>query len=129
MLKIIANYGLSTEWDGPAFEETEIPLDGPLRLMAHEVAWGRFDDLECFCQTHGLPYVRTCDGFNGSWSAQKAIFDGTSNPRSYLVSQEGDILLPRSIFATFGSLAEIAAYYDEDAVTIPPLSIVDTGDA
>src|SRR3546814_8506405 len=40
---------LSTEWDGEPFTLDDMPENAPLSLMAHEVAWGRFEQLEAFC--------------------------------------------------------------------------------
>lgn len=78
LLDIIPAEGLSTEWDGEPFEPEEIPLDRPLSLMAHEVSDGQLKGLEAFCQTHGLRYARTCDGYAGSWGA--AIFSRLCRP-------------------------------------------------
>ncbi|MGY2736600.1 hypothetical protein [Sphingomonas sp. UYP23] len=33
--------GLSTKWDGPDFDATQVPFGAPLALYAHEVARGR----------------------------------------------------------------------------------------
>ena len=38
--------GLSTEWDSEIFSLAMFREGVPLELMAHEVAWGRFEQLE-----------------------------------------------------------------------------------
>lgn len=48
LVGLVVDQGLSLEWDGPDFDFTQFPDDGPLTLYAHEVAWGRLDDLEGF---------------------------------------------------------------------------------
>src|SRR3546814_2399353 len=58
LLAAIANEGLSTEWDGAPFAADQLACGVPVRLMAHEVAWGRLEALEAFCVTHGLPFAR-----------------------------------------------------------------------
>lgn len=50
--------GLSTEWDGEPFTLSMFREGVPLELMAHEVAWGRFEHLETWCVEHGLPFTR-----------------------------------------------------------------------
>src|SRR3546814_3647863 len=46
LVDLITDEGLSTEWDGPAFDAAQFPDDAPLMLYAHEVAWGRLDGLK-----------------------------------------------------------------------------------
>src|SRR3546814_11516427 len=53
-----SDLGLSTEWDGEPFAADQLACGEPVRLMAHEVAWGRLEALEAFCVTHGLPFAR-----------------------------------------------------------------------
>lgn len=43
---LIQEQGLSTEWDGETFTLAMFREGVPLELMAHEVAWGRFERLE-----------------------------------------------------------------------------------
>lgn len=50
--------GLSIEWDGEIFSLAMFREGVPLELMAHEVAWGRFEYLESWCVEHGLPFAR-----------------------------------------------------------------------
>jgi hypothetical protein len=63
--RIIGNECLSTEWDGPAFALSDLPTGEPLRLMAHEVAWGRLDLLAAFCVEQGLPFARWSGAYPG----------------------------------------------------------------
>jgi hypothetical protein len=41
LLTLISDEGLSTEFDGPKFELTELVSGEPLLLCAHEVSWAR----------------------------------------------------------------------------------------
>lgn len=56
--------GLSTEWDGETFTLALFREGVPLELMVYEVAWGRFERLESWCITLGLPFAR-CSGVEG----------------------------------------------------------------
>src|SRR3990167_6972259 len=60
---VIAGESLSIEWDGPAFESSHRTVGEPLELFANEVAWGKVEPLETFCQDHGLPYRFWAGGF------------------------------------------------------------------
>src|SRR3546814_20203347 len=48
-IALIEQQGLSTEWDGEAFTASDLTGNAALELMAHAVAWGRFEGLEAFC--------------------------------------------------------------------------------
>lgn len=61
--------GLSIEWDGEPFILAMFREGVPLELMAHEVAWGRFEHLETWCVEHGLPFARWSGVVNGAPSA------------------------------------------------------------
>src|SRR3546814_18696247 len=67
LVDLITDEGLSTEWDGPAFDAAQFPDDAPLMLYAHEVAWGRLDGLKAFCLTQALPFVRWSGGYPGQF--------------------------------------------------------------
>ena len=55
---IITAEGLSTEWNGEPFAPDQRTQDEPLRLFAHEVAWGQFEELEAWRVEHGVPFPR-----------------------------------------------------------------------
>lgn len=46
-------------------------------------------------------------------------------PRSFHVSADRDVLLSRETFQSFGSLAEVAAWYQAGNIAIPPRTIID----
>lgn len=71
LVDLFVDQGLSLEWDGPDFDFTQFPDDGPLTLYAHEVAWGRMDDLESFCVEYGLPFVRWSGGYPGQFGPER----------------------------------------------------------
>lgn len=82
LLDVIAVEGLSTDWDGSPFSGVQIQADSPIELFAHEVAGGSFDELESFCLSHALPFVRWCDGYpaNGARSASSSMAAASPDP-------------------------------------------------
>src|SRR3546814_12490323 len=76
-----SDLGLSTEWDGEPFAADQLACGEPVRLMAHEVAWGRLEALEAFCVTHGLPFARWSGAYAGQWGAERTVFTGSGEPQ------------------------------------------------
>lgn len=122
---IIAEEGLSTEWDGPAFDQSDLPNEAaPLELMAHEVAGGSFDLLETFCVEHGLPFSRSCDAYVGQWDGERVVFDGTGEPRSYLITCNDHVVIGQAEIRGLGSMDAIEAHFASAEIVIPPLTLV-----
>jgi hypothetical protein len=124
LLAIIELEGLSTEWDGEAFAANQLPEDGPLLLMAHEVAWGRFPELESFCIENGLPFARWSGAYAGQWGAERTVFTGTGEPQGYAADEDDYILIGRCTVERLGSIEAILAHFDAADFAIPPLAIV-----
>lgn len=124
-IESIQDEGLSVEWDGGDFEEHELPIDNALYLVAHEVPWGRFEQLEAFCVEHGLPFVRWSGGFIDQWDPERVVFTGTGEPQSFGVSEDDDVRIGRHTAEALGSFEAIIANFDAADFTVPPLIIVD----
>jgi len=122
---IVAEERLSTDWDGSDFIESVIPADGPLELMANEVAWGRFELLEQFCVTHCLPFVRWSGGYVGSWEAERVVFDGAGDQRSFTVTESDQVVITRGEARHLGTIEAIHAYFASADPCLPPLTIAD----
>lgn len=122
-IAIIVDEGLSTDWDAAGFDEDDIPENEPLELVARDVAWGRFVQLEAFCVAQGLLFASWCEGFSGSWEAERVVFDGTSEPRSYLVTGSDTLVLPFPEIRALGTLEAIEGHFRTANVTIPPLRV------
>lgn len=122
-IAIIVDEGLSTDWDAVGFDEDDIPENEPLELVARDAAWGRFAQLEAFCVAQGLPFARWCEGFTGSWEAERVVFDGTGEPRSYLVTSSDALVLPLPEIRSLGTLEAIEGHFRAANVTIPPLRV------
>lgn len=124
---LIAAEGLATEWDGEIFEPGHRTPGKPLQLFAHEVPWGRFEHLESWCVEHGVPFARWAGGYAGEWTAERVVFTGTGEPRSFTADEnDGVIFIDRGTIEQLGSIEAILAYFDAADTAVPPL-IVDEG--
>lgn len=77
---VIASEGLSTEWDGEPFEPGQRTEGEPLRLFAHEVAWGRFEELEAWCVEHRLPFARWSGAYGEQWVPSASCSPARASP-------------------------------------------------
>ena len=119
LLATIDFEGLSTEWDGEPFTADQLPENGPLRLMAHEVAWGRFEELEAFCIANGLPFARWSGGYGGQWGAERSVFAGIGEPRSFVADEDDCVLIDRASIERLGSIDAVLAHFDAADRPIP----------
>lgn len=120
---IIADEGLSTEWDGPEFEPCHRKVGEALCLFAHEVAWGRVDSLETWCAEHSLPFVRWSGGYPSQWGPERIVFRGEGAVHSYMVDENDQVVIDRHIVTQRGSIEAILAYFDEADFTVPALVV------
>lgn len=125
LAQIIADEGLSTEWDGEAFHPSQLTPGEPLQLYAHEVAWGMFAELEAWCRKHYVPYVRWSGGFGSEWGAERVVFDGLGDPRSYDADESDRVFVDRATVERLGSVEAILAHFDAADFTLPPLVVTD----
>jgi hypothetical protein len=123
LAELIAHEGLSTEWGGEPFDLAQLPDDGPLALMAHEVAWGRFEELEAFCVEIGLPFARWSGAYPCQWGAERTVFTGTGEPQGYAADEDDYILIGRCTAERLGSYAAIIAHFDAADFPVPPLVV------
>lgn len=124
LLAAIENEGLSTDWDGEPFVADQLVLNEPLMLMAHEVAWGHFGELEVFCIEQGLFFARWSGASHGQRGAQRRVFSGSGEPLSYTADEDDCILIDRSTAERLGSIEAIFARFDAADFAIPALVIV-----
>lgn len=128
LLAAIESEGLSTEWDGEPFAARQLPADGPLMLMAHEVAWGRFEELEAFCVANGLPFARWSGAYAGQWGAERIVFTGCGEPHGYAADEDDYILVGRCNVERLGSIEAVIAHFDAADFVVPPLAVVPDAD-
>lgn len=124
LAEIIADEGLSTEWDGAPFEP-QLREDGePLRLCAHEVAWGRFEHLEEFCDAERIAFARWSGAYPSEWDPERVVFTGDGEPQSFGASEDDDVRIGRHTAEALGSYDAIIANFDAADFAVPPLAIV-----
>lgn len=127
LAQLIADESLSTHWDGPWFTPQDHVPGQSLRLKAREVTGGMFDELEAWCIAMGLPFVRWCEAYPGSWSAERVVFAGDGEPRSYIADEEDQVLIDAATVEDLGSIEAIGDYFASAAFTVPPLIVEDIG--
>lgn len=125
LVALIADEGLASESADEPFEPDHCVPGKPLRLYAHEVAWGCFVDLEAWCIAKGLPFSRWSAGYGTQWSAERVVFTGAGDPRSYLTDEDDCVVIERGTVERLGSVPAILAYLDAADVAVPALTIVD----
>lgn len=122
-IAVIEQQGISTEWDGEPFSAGDLPENATLDLMAHEVAWGRFEELEAFCVRNALPFSRWSGTYPGQWGAERVVFTGSGEPQSYAADEDDYILIGRCTAERLGGFAAIIAHFDAADFAVPPLVI------
>ena len=120
---LIASEDLAIEWDGEPFEPHHHVPGEPLRLFAHEVAGGSFGDLESWCLSHGLPFVRWCGGYPGQWGPERVVATGDGSAVSYAVTEDDEVVISRSKVEMLGSFEAVIAHFDAAEFTVPPLVV------
>lgn len=123
LASIIADEGLSTEWDGEPFEPAHRSVGEPLHLYAHEVAWGRFEALESWCVEQKLPFARWSGGYGGQWGPERVVFIGEGEPTSYAADEDDRIVVVRDTIERLDSVEAVLAYFDAADVPVPPLVV------
>lgn len=122
-ITFIEQQRLSTEWDGEPFTASDLAGNAALDLMAHEVAWGRFEELEAFCVKNALSFSRWSGAYPGQWGAERVVFTGSGEPRSYAADEDDYILIGRCTAERLGGFAAIIAHFDAADFDVPPLVI------
>ena len=120
---VIAAEDLSTEWGGERFEPHQRTKGEPLRLFAHEVAWGRFEELEAWCVEHRAPFARWSGTYGGEWGAEGVVFTGSGEPTSYAADEDDRAMIDRDTAERLGSIDAIRAHFDAAEFEMPPLVI------
>ena len=123
LASVINGEGLSTDWDGEDFTLSQLVPDASLALMAHEVAWGRFEDLEAFCISEGLSFVRWSGAYGGQWGAERVVFTGVGEPVSFVADEEDRILIDRDTLERLGTIEAVRLHFDVADFVVPPLRI------
>ena len=123
LTQLVNDECLSTEWDGEPFDPSQLTPGEPLQLHAHEVAWGMFEELETWCRAHHVPYIRWSGGYGCEWGAERVVFDGADEPRSYDADENDRVFVDRATVERLGSVEAILAHFDAAEFALPPLAI------
>ena len=123
LTQLITDEGLSTEWDGEPFDPSQLTPGEPLRLYAHEVILGTFEELEVWAEEQNVPYIRWSGGYGSEWGAERVVFDGANEPRSYDADENDRILIDRATVERLGSIEAILAHFDAADFRLPPLTL------
>ena len=124
----IAAEDLSVEWDGEAFAPDALIEGEPLRLYAHEVPWGMFDQLEQFCCDNRIPHRRWSGAYPGSFGAQRIVYDGTTGPLNYDVDDDDHLVVHARAIEQLGSMRAIRRYLKAAEIDMPALVLTDAPD-
>jgi hypothetical protein len=125
LLEAIALEHLWSDWDAGSFAESDFTPGAPLRLVGHDVRHGELDTLEAFCRETGLSYIRWAGGCVGAFSAERVVFTGSGEPRSYGVDEEDDLIMTLEAIRRLGSIEAIEAHFDGAEREPEPLFLAD----
>lgn len=114
---------LSTEWGGELFDRDQFPQDEPLRLFAHEVRNGEIGEVEDFCCSNDLPFVRW-SGASGSFDAELVIWTGEGERHSFTADDNQKIVLGADEARELGSFEAITAHFAEGDYEPPTFQVV-----
>lgn len=123
MVQLIVRARLHVDWDGPLFEPSLLDIGVPLFLHAYDVAGGHFPELEEYCVDHDIAFARWSGASFGAFAAERVVFTGTGEPRSFTADEDNRILLLRDTAQLLGSYDAVLAYFDDADFIIPPLVI------
>lgn len=112
------------DWEGTPFSIEDLPIDAPLALMASEVAWGRFDEIDEFCRHNGLMFVRWAGGCSGSFAPERVVFDGESEC-TFAVTDDDEVVISHDDVRRLGTIEAIEAHFANADFALPPLILVD----
>ncbi len=114
----------ATDWEGTPFSIEDLPIDAPLALMANEVAWGRFDEIEAFCHQNDLMFARWAGGCSGSFGPERVVFDGKSE-RTFAVTDDDEVMISRDDVRRLGTIEAIEVHFADADFAVPPLILLD----
>lgn len=122
---LIANEGLSLDWDSEPFVPDQRVEGKPLQLCAYDVPWGIFEALEQYCCDNHIAYRRWSGACPGSFGAERIIYDGRSGPYNYDVNDDDLVMLTVQTIEQLGSMRAIRSHLKPAAFEIPPLVVAD----
>ncbi|WP_454883018.1 hypothetical protein [Sphingomonas oryzagri] len=127
LVSAIENDGAAIDWEGTTFDPGSITGSRPIDLMNCEMPYGRFRCIEDCCREIGLEYVRWSGGCSGSFPPTREIFTGSGEHRTFLVTDDDDLVFSIEDIRKLGT---IEAIEQENAIANrkPPPLIIRDGD-
>jgi len=114
---------LSTEWGGEPFDRDQLPEESPLRLYAHEVRNGELSDIEDFCCSNDLPFVRWSGGAAGAFGPEIVVWNGNGPRQAFTADEDENIVVNASKVRELGSYEAIAQYLANGEYAPPPFRV------
>jgi len=116
------------DWEGEPVEEGAIESGQILEVFATELRGGIFEDIECFCLQHKLPFVRSSASCVGVFGPERAVYTGDGAPSYFELNENDEVVLTRAELSNLGGFDAAGAYFDAAEFTPPPLTIVAEGE-
>ncbi|RVT92990.1 hypothetical protein [Sphingomonas crocodyli] len=124
LVDVIVGEGLSTHWCGPLFDAHHRTVGQPLFLCDHDVPGAQFEELERWCITHNIPFVRWSSACAGGWEAGRVVFDpAVGQPRSYAADKDNRVLIDLQTVTRLGSYTAILDHFRRANFIVPPLIV------
>lgn len=120
---IIQSERLSIDWGGEPFDRTQFPEDGPLRLFAQEVSNGEIDEVEDFCCTHDLPFLRWSGGAPGSFGPEVVVWKGSGERLRFAADEEEHVVIDADEARELGTFEAIAEHFADGSYQPPAFTI------
>lgn len=120
---LIAAENLYDSTDDTPFRRDKCPAGEPLRLHHYSINYGVFEDLEQFCCTQHIPYIRWCGAQTGVFAAERIVFDGVTGPLNFTTDDEDHLVLDVQTITQLGSMRAIRAYLKPADFEVPPLIV------
>ena len=114
---------LSIEWGGAPFDRDQLPKDGPLCLYGHEIPNGELGDVEDFCCSNDLPFVRWSGGASGVFSPEIVLWTGEGPRQSFTADEDENIVLNANEARELGSYEAILQHFADGEYEPPPFRV------
>ena len=123
LIRLVQAEHLSTEWGGRPFDPDQLPESAPLRLYAHEVLHGELGEIEDFCCSNGLPFVRWSGGAPGAFGPEIIVYTGDGPRQSFAADEDENIVLNGSDARELGSFEAISQHFADGEYEPPPFKV------
>lgn len=117
--------GGRADWEGESLDNTSIRDGETLEAFACELPGGIFQEVESFCEQHGLPFVRWSGSCAGAFGSERVVFTGEGGTAQFDLTEHDEVVLTQSGYRSLGSLEAVEGWFASAGFTPPPLTIVE----